>query len=132
MFFKGPEEIGISKEMIDWLKKAPKLLLVGFFLLAIGFLGGIICKIEFFQPFFSIGLSLILLWGGKEIYRRLPRLLKREQVIDSWYALIKNGQGEAETIFQETKDLIDKSKAQDEVENYRAQRLNKVSSAYYQ
>lgn len=40
-------------------------------------------------------------------------VVKKEQVIDNWGILIKNGQGRAETIFQDTQNLINESRAPD-------------------
>ncbi|MFZ6016423.1 MAG: hypothetical protein ACOYU0_02185 [Nitrospirota bacterium] len=100
-----PEE-GASKEILDWLRKLPKLLLVSLFLLAIGFLFGIIGKIKFSQILFSIGFSLLFIWLGREIYRNFPKLLKKEEVLDSWSVLIGNAQGQEEEIFNNTHNLI--------------------------
>jgi hypothetical protein len=40
-------------------------------------------------------------------------VIKREQVIDSWSVLIKNGQERADVIFQDTQNLITDSRAPD-------------------
>jgi hypothetical protein len=112
MWSNNPEEKPerqAVKKIISWLKQRPKLLLASLFLIIIGFLGGIIVNIEFFRFLFYIGLFLFLIWG----FQRLPRFLKREQVLESWSILIKNAQGRAEAIFKDTQELIKESKAPD-------------------
>jgi hypothetical protein len=103
----------VVKKIIDWLKQKPKLLLASLFLIIIGFLGGIIANIEFFQLLFSIGLFLLLIWGFQRLAKHPPRFLKREQVLESWSILIKNAQGRDEVIFKDTQELINESKAPD-------------------
>ena len=102
----GPDQPGERSEIEkllgkigDWLRKTSKLLLASLSLLIIGFFGGIISGVSFFWFLFSIGLTLLAIWTFRQYRGRLPRLLKRGQVLDSWSVLFENGQEKAEEIF---------------------------------
>jgi len=43
--------------------------------------------------------------------KKIPKLLKREQVIESWNTLIKDGDGNAERVFGEIQRYLEESKA---------------------
>ncbi len=64
------------------------------------------------SPFVSaIFLYLGILSLGAGLYLLLKNMLRKEQVLDSWGMLIKNGQGRFDKVFQDTESFITESKA---------------------
>ncbi|GAJ12641.1 unnamed protein product, partial [marine sediment metagenome] len=94
----------------DWLKRTSKLLLASLVFLIVGFLGILIARNGFFWFLFllAVGIILLLIW----FFRRFGlRIIGKEDVVDQWGILIGGGQGRAESIFDDTQNLITATKA---------------------
>ena len=125
----------LLEELADWLRQTSKLILTSLALLIVGFFGGPIAGSGFFWFLFIIGLILFFVClyqrygislshvsepSGKLLANKpvaphhgLPRVLGKEQVLDNWTILIKNGQGQAEMVFENTERFIAESRAPD-------------------
>lgn len=59
----------------------------------------------------GIVFGFLLLAGGLFLGLRPGGILRKEEVVENWSALVENGQGKAEDVFKDTRRLLDESKA---------------------